>query len=502
MTLPKIKIPQYQLINIFIITLGCLFRIHEYLSNRSLWLDEALLSENITQRNYMSLLEPLGARQNAPIGFLWFSKLSTQILGNYEYALRFPALVFGLLSILIFALILHRYFDRPVATLSLAFFAFSDPLIFYSAEVKQYSGELMACLLILGLTLYVADKGVRLIFSIIFGIIGGLLLIISSSVVFFMASAAIYLTIYFLKSKDWQNLKWSMVMYCPWGLLFILNYWLFLSRSVGQSGLQTSWEARGFFPPIPFLSPINQTVRWYIDTFYNIFESPGGFVASGLAAFLFIIGCGYIYHKQKHTLFVFLLPIIFTFAASVLRKYPFTTMTDSIHGGRLLLHLTPILFILIAEGVYYFIKENNSKIVIVLLITLMTNPVLQSFNRLSNPRTLEEIKPVIEYVMKNREPNDAIYVSNRTRHQFRYYLNLLSLQQPQYVIQGFRIREETMDDFFSSIRHHDRVWLIFSYTLEQSRLEKDRALMYLNALSSPLDEIKENGASAYLYEIQ
>lgn len=502
MNLPKITTRQYQLIDIFIITLGCLLRIHEYLSNRSLWLDEALLSQNITQRNYISLLEPLDARQNAPIGFLWFSKLSTQILGNYEYALRFPALVFGLLSLLVFVLILHRYFDKPVATLSLAFFAFSDPLIFYSAEVKQYSGELMACLLILGLTLYVVDKGVRLISSIIFGIIGGLLFTISSSVVFFMASVALYLTIYFFKSKDWQNLKWSMVMYCPWGLLFILNYWLLLSKSVEQSGLQRSWEARSFFPPIPFLSPIYQTVRWYIDTFYNVFESPGGFITSGLAAFLFIIGCGCLYRRQKHTLFLFLLPIIFTFTASVLRKYPFTTMTDSIHGGRLLLHLTPILFILIAEGAYYFIKEANPKVVVVLLIILMANPMLNSVNRLSSPRTLEEIKPVIEYVMKNRESSDAIYVSYRTRHQFRYYRTLLSLEQPQYVIEGLPIREETMDDFFSSIRDHDRVWLIFSYTLEQSRMDKDRALMYLNALASPLDEIKEDGASAYLYEIQ
>ena len=53
-----------------IICFGILVRLVQYLFNRSLWADEAVLALNIVNRSYLELLEPLDYEQGAPIGFL------------------------------------------------------------------------------------------------------------------------------------------------------------------------------------------------------------------------------------------------------------------------------------------------------------------------------------------------------------------------------------------------------------------------------------------------
>ncbi len=52
-----------------IIYFGILVRVVQYLSNRSLWNDEAALALNIVNRSYLELLQPLDYDQGAPIGF-------------------------------------------------------------------------------------------------------------------------------------------------------------------------------------------------------------------------------------------------------------------------------------------------------------------------------------------------------------------------------------------------------------------------------------------------
>ena len=57
-----------------IILFGTLLRLTQYLSNRSLWLDEANLALNIVNRSFLQLLKPLDNNQGAPIGFLMLER--------------------------------------------------------------------------------------------------------------------------------------------------------------------------------------------------------------------------------------------------------------------------------------------------------------------------------------------------------------------------------------------------------------------------------------------
>jgi uncharacterized membrane protein len=139
----KDKFNYYQLASYFLILIGISIRIFHYLVNRSLWLDEAMLSNNIINRNFFQLLSPLDNRQIAPIGFLFAQKLSTLIFGVNEFALRLLPLLTGIFSLPLFYLLLKKIVNEKIVLLGLLFFVFGRYLLYYSHEAKQYNMDLI-----------------------------------------------------------------------------------------------------------------------------------------------------------------------------------------------------------------------------------------------------------------------------------------------------------------------------------------------------------------------
>ncbi|HXU28003.1 MAG TPA: hypothetical protein VN698_12305, partial [Bacteroidia bacterium] len=82
-------------VTIAVMLLGVALSLIQFLYNRSIWLDEAMLSLNIINRSYIQLLTPLDSLQVAPIGFLFIEKFFSLSIPNSEYGLRlFPLLCF------------------------------------------------------------------------------------------------------------------------------------------------------------------------------------------------------------------------------------------------------------------------------------------------------------------------------------------------------------------------------------------------------------------------
>src|SRR5262249_56663789 len=82
---------------IFVIVL----RLGQYISNRSLWLDESVLALSIAGRSFRGLLEPLDYSQIAPIGFVMLEKLAVKLFGTNEYALRLVPITARIGSVLL-----------------------------------------------------------------------------------------------------------------------------------------------------------------------------------------------------------------------------------------------------------------------------------------------------------------------------------------------------------------------------------------------------------------
>ncbi|NER79670.1 MAG: glycosyltransferase family 39 protein [Leptolyngbya sp. SIO1D8] len=479
------------------ILFGIFLRIHQYLYNRQLWLDEAMLSTSIINRSFGGLLQPLEARQNAPIPFLFLTRLSVEIFGSNEYALRLPALIFGLLSLGLFYVVSKKYISADAVPISVFLFAISNALIYYSSELKQYSGDVLSVLICLLMVERIHDHRLNTLQAIAWGGLGAILIWFSLPVVFVLASGGICLLLFERKTK----IHTLFITFSIWLLSFLSLFYLFINRSLANEGLKNSWTAKDYFAPIPFLSPLNETLRWYLTTFQNIFVSPGGFASYELAGVLFLAGCWLLLKKRhKYRLLVLLLPIVFALLASMLKQYIFTTRVEYVQGGRLVLFLLPAILLLVSEGLEYFKLRTHKIIFIWMLILLLLHPLKISLIHVKNPRIGENVKPVIEYVFDNSEEPDKIYLHPRIKHQFWYYKNLLREQINLDVLEGVRDRDGFVHDI-RGLDNHPRIWFLFSYTLNDDKLEKDSFLSQVNRRGCQLDAIEVEGASAYLYDL-
>lgn len=120
--------------------LGVTVRVAHFLSERSLFIDEARLAVNIGIRNWQGLARPLELEQVATVPFLWAAKLWTSLAGMSELGLRSLPLLAGLLVLVLVAR-LHAIIVPHIAALATALVALSPALIRSANEFKQYSWD-------------------------------------------------------------------------------------------------------------------------------------------------------------------------------------------------------------------------------------------------------------------------------------------------------------------------------------------------------------------------
>jgi hypothetical protein len=128
---------------------GVGLRLAEWWSNRSLWVDEFFLIESIISRDFAGLLtKPLNRSQGAPGGFLVLAEGLTRLFGTGERVVRIPALMAGLAALPCFALLSRRWLSRGGAVVCTLLFAQAEMLVYWSADFKPYSFDVLALVLL------------------------------------------------------------------------------------------------------------------------------------------------------------------------------------------------------------------------------------------------------------------------------------------------------------------------------------------------------------------
>jgi 4-amino-4-deoxy-L-arabinose transferase-like glycosyltransferase len=496
-----IKLFSPEKISLVIICFGILIRVIQYLYNRSLWADEAVLALNIVNRSYLELLQPLDYDQGAPIGFLWIEKLTIQIFGNNEYALRLFPLVTSIISIFLFYELAKRFLRLQAVPIALAFFVSLHYLVYYATELKQYSTDVFVALLSCLIVIQVATQKLNNIKIIIYSCLGALAIWFSHPAVFTLAGVgAGILLIDTVKKKKKSTIFQSLLIYFTWLISFAIFYLVSVQSLNNNSDLMTSWK-NGF--PSSFYD-----INWMFNALGKFFYRPLGFVGitDGLAIFAFVVGCISLFQRQKEKLLLLLCPLIATFFASFLHKFPFR--------NRLVLFLTPFFILLIAEGIDYLIQKRGFKKTfipgIVLLAALLFQPVTTASNLLIQPYQREEIKQVINYVKSNQQPEDTIYIFQRGHYQFLYYAEKYGYKPDDYIIgiddldqyDGRKLspaEEERYKQDLDKLRGNQRVWLIFSHAHVSS--ENKMIKSYLDKIGKKIDFFETVGAFVYLYDL-
>lgn len=489
-----------QRLSLAIISFGILVRLVQYLSNRSLWADEAVLALNIVNRSYLELLQPLDYDQGAPIGFLWIEKLAVQLFGDNEYALRLFPLVSGILSLLLFYELAKRYLRPQAIPIALILFASLRHIVYYSSEVKQYSTDVAIALFCFLMTTYLTQKKLNWKQTVGLSILGAIAIWFSHPAIFVLAGVGFSSWLVKFTKKERIRVTNLLVIYSSWLLSFATFYWISLNALSSNKNLLTSWQNKSTFP-----SSILDVI-WSLDSLGKFFYEPLGFSGpmDGLAIVVFIIGCFSLFRRNKIALFIILSPLLATLFAAYLHKYPF--------GGRLVLFLTPFFIVQIAEGVdYLWIKSRSSAgkfVWSILLVLLIYTPLANASHLFVEPRLKSDIKPVISYIKENQKPGDILYIYQRGEYQFKYYANKYGYQERDYIIgvddldnyDGVGVSEAEWQRYKSDLdklRVHDRVWVLFSHAWVKE--ENQMIKSYLDSIGKQLDVFQSRTPKSFVY---
>lgn len=322
---------------ILIILVGAILRLRQYLANRSLWCDEAMLANNVITRGYGELVGALQNNQACPPGFLWVVKTIGLFAGYGEYPLRFFSLVAGVSTLALVYLIGREIMGRLATLCCLALVAVHWSLIYYSSELKQYSGDAMWCALLVWLCLRTLN-GKAVLRN------GAILLISSLAGGWFSHPAwffipVIWLVTYSRVSDPGQGSKrW------PWfaAVCIMLNlavlYWFSLRYHAGNPVLNRFW-ADALMPLPPW-----RDMGWFVRRTAEFMRDPLEMPSAWLTALLAVAVAMTMLKNWRHGL-LFIGPVVLAVVASGFGLYAIK--------GRLLVFLIPMTMIILCYGIEY-----------------------------------------------------------------------------------------------------------------------------------------------------
>ncbi|MEO0349676.1 MAG: glycosyltransferase family 39 protein [Cyanobacteria bacterium P01_A01_bin.15] len=488
-----------------IVALGTLFRIVQYFNNRSLWVDEAKLSINIVERGFIELLQPLDYGQSAAPGFLFLQKLSTSIVGNDEFGLRLIPLLSQLLSFYLLYSVGQQLISKRAVSLTLAFFAASYSILYFATEAKQYSTDILVALLVLKLICWLRGAVLRPSTLALASVAVSLLIWFSFPAAFVLAGVGTVLLIITWRQHKPRQATLMLIPSVCWALSFLGLVYVVLNNTSNMGDLQASWGGRGSFMPFP---PTSLTdLGWFVDTFFQFLEDPfylPYFIspAARLGSFLLMVGLllGSISLVMRRPVSFFLLisPIVVTLLASGLEQYPFK--------GRLILFLTPFFVFLFAEGIVVLSQfplkgRFQNSLLVIFSGFILFQPYLTATKGLVRPVYRHEMRPLMAYLQTHYQPDEHLYLYERSAEQFVFYSNQFGFSEDDYTM-GRDVREFSTEVPYQpdldAVARQGKVWFVFANMHIPSEVKAVEA--YLDTIGQQLDSHQEPGAIAMLYQ--
>ena len=395
-----------QRITYLIMAIACAALVVQYMSNPSVWRDEAALANNIIERDYTGLFNTLSYGQAAPIGFLLLTETITLFLGSSEYALRLLPFILGLLSILFFYLV-GRQISPTAVVLGLALLATSQLHLRYAAEFKQYIGDSFWALFLLYLALHYINTGQKQTLFYL-ALCGSVAVWFSHPAVFTLASIGIILFVIAFR----QHNRTMMIQLIGIGVLWLISFSIvyFISYRNVVSGTDLATMMNNYWGE-KFLS---LDLLSFIYAFIEIFVWVGGLsqpVMLTLVIFGFIVSL----RKMKSLeLALLLLPGLFMLIASLLELYPI--------ANRMILFFIPGLMLVVATGlsqVIHSIMLSNRRIGQIMLIVCLVGILL----RLEMPFITTDTTEAREALawIHTIDPDAQLFLTGRFTQITRYY---------------------------------------------------------------------------------
>jgi hypothetical protein len=393
---------------------GALFRFVQYLHNRSLRVDEAMLALNLMKRPPSSLVDALDYNQAAPFGFLYAERAAIWLAGASPYALRALPLLAALIALPAFVLVARRMLDDAPLLFATAWFATADGLIFYGSDVKQYSGDVAVGLLLVLAALSLTQRASWRL-ALIVGLGGAGLVWLSHPSVFVIGGiAGSFLLETFLR----RRLPRGPVAFAlaAWLLSASLMALTLPDRLIAVRGSPATTQGGAFPGRSHALSSDSDWLKHL-----------GGQTASGLGlptdrpwAFLTIaaaavVAVGFVLLARTAPVLTCLLalPLVLAVAASWFHYYPLNERT--------LLFALPSVIVFAGACISLVASSGPRWAAFLLAGIVLVAPAVHAFRTLVHPDQREEVAPAIRYVVAHWRQSDVLYVHYGASYALAYY---------------------------------------------------------------------------------
>ena len=451
-------------------------RLWQYVGNPSLTLDELAVARNILSRPLSRLLTiPLDYSQVAPPGFLLGEKAAVAAFGPTEYALRLLPLVCALASVVAFRRVAARVLNPLSANVALLLFAIGPVLIFHGSEVKQYSSDVAAALLLIGIALYLGERLLGPRRWCAAAVVGAVIVWCSQAAVLMVAGLGGAIVWFAARARDRASARRTA---------YAVSVWAASALAVTVASMQSMRpETRGYmhrfwhnaFMPMPPRT-LPQAL-WLWDRLSDVFGPAGlSYPWPWLAVTLMAWGFVVLWRRSRETTLTLLAPVLVALAASAAQQYPF--------ADRAILFLTPIFVLAVAAtiGQLYAIPRVGRTLAAALVAVPIVGVIVE------HPvYVLENARPLFAYVETHRRPGDAIYVYYAGWQAYRYYGPRYGFSSSAADIGGcHRGDPHAYLIEVDRLRGRPRAWILFVHALrrlgEQSIMED-----YLDQIGHRLD---------------
>jgi Dolichyl-phosphate-mannose-protein mannosyltransferase len=462
----------WQLLAILIVLIGILLRVRQYLANMCFWIDECFLALNIMNRGACMLVKPLDLNQASPLLFLFSQKLVISLFGPTEFSFRLLPLLAGCLSVEIFRRLAWRVLTPPLACLALAFFALSDPLIYHSAEAKQYIIDVLMATLLLFYGTQSVQQTLGWAEATRLGCVG-VLAILSS---FASPLVLVGIGLGVLSAAPRQRCPKAAVVASVWVTIFGIYYVAVLRHVDGNGFLRNYWSFA--FPP---LTPVADTCKWFLDRGFEFVDLLVLRQYFGiLSIVLVILGAIDIVRRQPSLGLVFLLPVASAVVVAGLRLYPLQ--------GRLALYVAPIVIITLVRGLDTLRNCLGWLPTALLAVMLLLSPALKAGRFAIAPRERCEVRKLFNHVRANARETDLVYIAWHPSILYEYYRAKDGRFPAEVVHQGQApdgnmanaSHGETLRHRLHRLPRVSRLWVLYAATVD---VDVDTT-----ALRSPIDQ--------------
>ncbi len=346
--IPARQTPTIAQLTLLLVVLGLLWRTVRYLLAFPLWGDESFVAVSFITRDFAGMIRPLEWGQIVSLGYMWATLAVTKLLGLGELPLRFVSYLTGALAVVLFWRFAIRQLPQRAALLAVGFLACSFYAVRHGAEVKSYTMDLLVALAMQMSAWAVWTRPTSLARWLALLLITVLAPWCSYPAIFIGGSIGLLLLWLVVQQRLHINVLAGLTAY---GVLFAASAMamiVFYAKPHAEFAAKLTdnpmWTMA--FPP---WADLDAMPGWLVLIHTGMmFAYPhGGHAGGSTATFvLFVIGCVWMWRRNRPLLLLLLAAFPLHFIAASFERYPY--------GGtiRTSIYLAPAICLLAGAGLY------------------------------------------------------------------------------------------------------------------------------------------------------